>query len=123
MRRVSTQCPEIPSSEILERRTLLSVTLTPEHYVTPANTPDIALGMAAGPLPPEPFVRINPTNPSNFVVASHCMERAFTDGGATVSTPTTVPPPKDSTTQAGRSGLAFDTSGSVYWVNAVQNVS
>ena len=65
-------------AQALEPRRLLSTVFTPGPYVQPANTPDNPLDMAAAPFPPEPLIRINPTNPSNFIVASQYNERAIT---------------------------------------------
>ncbi|MEZ5065044.1 MAG: FlgD immunoglobulin-like domain containing protein [bacterium] len=63
----------------------------------------------------ESVVAINPTNPSNVAYASLFELRTSTDGGVTFA-PAVLAPLPETYFRAGDPGLAFDSSGRLFWI-------
>src|SRR5690348_2879822 len=74
-----------PEAECLEDRTLLTVEFAPGPYLTPANRPDVPLGIMNFSVgkPNEPILAVNNTDPANIAVSSQDGIRITTNAGAT----------------------------------------
>jgi hypothetical protein len=101
---------------LLEDRTLLTVQFTPGPYVTPANRPDVPLGVISpnGFRPIEPMVAVNSADPGNLAVSSHNGIRVSGNAGSSFTSATGFVPFVSS---GGDTDVKFDSQGRLFWSN------
>jgi hypothetical protein len=110
--------------ELLEDRTLLSVQFSPGPYVVPTNLTDVARGtLGTGCFPIEPFITVNPTNPSNIIISHQNAIEMSTDGGATLVPGTPETFNVASNGRCGDTGTVFDSQGRLFWGNLTDDVT
>jgi hypothetical protein len=107
-----------PEVERLEDRTLLTVQFTPGPYRTPANRPEMPLGMIGTSFPIEPMLSVNGTQAGNIAVSSQNGVRITTDAGATFDSPASFKDPAGYPGFGGDTDLQFDGEGRLFWSNA-----
>lgn len=76
--------------------------------------PDVPLGNVGGFRFDEPLVRVNPTDPTNVVITSHRGLITSTNTGQSWSGVTNYP---TIGSNAGDTGMAFDSQGRLFWTN------
>jgi hypothetical protein len=107
-----------PWVELLEDRTVPSVTFTPGPLAVPAlNRADVTPAILAGPAGQpsvSPMVSLSPLDPGRLIVSSQNGERISTNGGGTFTTPTTTFP---IAAAAGGTCTVYDAAGQLFWVN------